>query len=168
MFRFSLKEHLFLTILAVLLAVLLIFCIYEAKTINTAKGEIAYYSTLDSDLEALESEYNALRVKNRQSVATLRISLFSLIDKIARRNRLGSSVAFIKPFSRKLASGASLDMVEIRLNSVSLKQIVHFLYDVEIRYKGRIFVKRIKMRKNKNSSLGMNAVFFTYKKGAAK
>ncbi len=127
-----------------------------------------YYAALNRDLSVLEQKYNTAKAQNRQNGRMLKVSLFSLIDRITRKNRFGSKVVFIKPYARKLANGTSLDMVEIRLNNVSMKQIVHFLYDVEIRYKNRVFVKRLKIRKNQNSSLGVDAVFFTYKKGAAK
>jgi len=160
------KEYRFLFVNILIFFILILFAVYQAKHINDIRSSIVYYNTLTKDLLRLESEYDRLKSSNSPNSAKgipKNTSLFSLIDRVARNDGLSSNVVFIRPFTKKTKKGKKIEFVEIKLKNLSLKSLVKFLYDIEMRYKNKIFTKRIRVSKNKDLSLSVNAVFYTYR-----
>jgi hypothetical protein len=159
------KEYFAPVILFLIFLAIFGVSVYQTNHSNKLKSNIEYYNKLKKELLELESQYNKIKLLSKtQNIRFLKgQSLFSLVDKITRKNLLSSNVVFIRPFSKTINERSTLEMVEIKMKNMNMKAITKFLYDIEVKYKGVIFLKRINITKENNGALSLNAVFFMYK-----
>lgn len=97
--------------------------------INRARAQLV-------DLRLLEQEYDQIlketkEIKQRVSGRSRDFALFSFLDQTANRLNLKNNLTSMKPSRRNLGSDLAEDMVEVRLEGISLENLVAYLYEIE-------------------------------------
>ena len=86
---------------------------------------------------AYQDEYDQLQKENRRTAAILKkrpadFSLFSLLDKLAGSAGIKNKIIYMKPSTVKdSAKTSNRSRVEIKLDEITLNQIIQFLYHIE-------------------------------------
>jgi type II secretory pathway component PulM len=120
------------------------------------------------EMSILQKEYQDLM--QRQGVITRRIeqrspqfSLFSFLEQQTTAVKVRNRVTSMKPATTELEDGLEESSVEIKLDGITLKQLVDFLVRVESE-ENVILVKRLAVQKNQKESdlldVVMNVVTF--------
>jgi type II secretory pathway component PulM len=89
-----------------------------------------------AELRVLKEEYDQILVEtekiNRKVSARPRsFTLFSFLDQTATKLNLKNNMASMKPSRRGIDSNLSEEMVEVRLEGISLENLVAYLYEIE-------------------------------------
>ncbi len=97
--------------------------------INRARKQLA-------DLRLQKQEYDLIReetrkINQRVSKRPPGFALFSFLDQTASRLNLKNNLTSMKPSRRNLGSDLSEDIVELRLEGVSLENLVAYMYEIE-------------------------------------
>ncbi len=107
------------------------------------------------DMAILQKEY--LELKSRQSgvVEKLKLrnpqfSLFSYLEKQASAVKVKDRVTYMKPSNTELDDGYLESVVEMKMEEVTLTQLVDFLVQVESE-EDVVVIKRIAIQKNKRT-----------------
>lgn len=109
-------------------------------SIRTQEEELA-------ELKRIVAEYNRLsETRSGSGGAAADFNLFSLLEQLAASGGIMDRVDYMRPGSVDLDAVRKEDWVEIKLGSVTLKELTEFLY--RIRSSGRgVYVKRLSARK---------------------
>lgn len=88
------------------------------------------------ELRLLEQEYDQILketkdIKRLVSGRSRGFALFSFLDQTANRLNLKNNLTSMKPSRRNLGSDLAEDMVEVRLEGISLENLVAYLYEIE-------------------------------------
>jgi general secretion pathway protein M len=118
---------------------------------------------------SLSSEYRMLRENTQdiQKVLALRkkdFALFSFLEKQAGRAGVKANIKYMKPSTSTIAGTYKESSVEMKLEEITLKQIVNYLYFVESpEYLVRI--KRLSIKQSKSKPEFLTALMYvvTYK-----
>jgi general secretion pathway protein M len=133
------RERKLIGILAAVLAVLL----FQALVISPALKKRADLSSQIGRakkqlvvLRALKREYDVIRdetqkINQRVSRRPPGFALFSFLDQTASRLNLKNNLTSMKPSRRVFGGDLAEDMVEVRLEGVSLENLVAYLYEIE-------------------------------------
>jgi len=122
------------------------------------------------EMEILQSQYRDLR--ERQGEISRMIdqrrtgfSLFSFLEQQANAVRVKDRVTYMKPSTSELDDGYQEAAVEMKLEQITLKQLVDFLTRVES-LEQVVLVKRLAVQKNKkeNDLLDVVANIITFEK----
>ena len=84
-------------------------------------------------------------------------TLFSFLEKAAGEAEVKKHIKYMKPSSPQSTGPYKESMVEMKLDGVTLKQLVAYLYRVELPEKV-ISVKRISIKENKKESGYLDAI----------
>jgi general secretion pathway protein M len=98
-----------------------------------------------------ESEKINRRVKNRPRNFTL----FSFLDQTASRLNLKNNLAAMKPSRQQLDENLVEDMVEVRLEGISLENLVSYLYEIE-RTGAAVVISSIRIQPESRLGGGLN------------
>ncbi len=138
MIRINLRERRILLagggIVAILLAYLLVISPYMAamglldRRIRSKTGEL-------EEVLALQEEYFRLRESMRILEDTIRsspgFSLLSFLENLAAKNQIKAKIAYMKPLPTPASERYKETSVEMKLETLTLKELVDFLYQVE-------------------------------------
>ncbi len=111
-----------------------------------------------TEIQTLAAEYN--NIKKQSDSARKRIAekktgftLFSFLDRVAGKTRLKDRIAYMKPSTASPKNSPyKISIVEMKLQAITLEQLVSYLYKVETS-ENAVHIKRIslvKTGKNKN------------------
>jgi general secretion pathway protein M len=122
-----------------------------------------------TEIISLSSEYRMLRKNTQdiQKVLALRkkdFALFSFLEKQAGRAGVKANIKYMKPSTSTIAGPYKESSVEMKLEEITLKQIVNYLYFVESpEYLVRI--KRLSIKQSKGNPEFLTALMYviTYK-----
>ena len=95
-------------------------------------------------------------------------TLFSHLESQASKDGLKQKIDYMRPSTQSLSGGLQEQMVQMRLERVSLERLMRFLQHVELAPEG-IYVKRATIRSPRNSpgELKVDLVFSTFEAGGA-
>ncbi len=94
--------------------------------------------------ETLKEVINLSKILKKSSPASFEnISLFSLIEKIARNLGISGKIDYMKPLLEKEKKG-----VEIKISHIKMNELVKFLYSTEKTY--ALNILEAKLEKNKD------------------
>ncbi len=169
--RLESRERLFLLLGVVFVVCFLIFQMVitpylEAR--QTLERSLQRRQNELLEMSILQKEYQDLM--QRQGVITRRIeqrspqfSLFSFLEQQTTAVKVRNRVTSMKPVTTELEDGLEESAVEIKLDGITLKQLVDFLVHVESE-ENVIVVKRLAVQKNQKESdlldVVMNVVTF--------
>jgi general secretion pathway protein M len=105
---------------------------------------------------ALQQEYSRLKEKTkfleRMVQSTPGFSLLSFLENLATRNQVKGQIAYMKPVTTPASERYRESSVEMKLENITLKQLVDYLYGIE-ESKESIRIKRLNVMKNKETAL---------------
>ncbi|MBI5417405.1 type II secretion system protein M [Candidatus Poribacteria bacterium] len=116
----------------------------------------------------LSSRYIELMQKNEKIQSSLieknkDFAIFSYLEKLAIEANIKEKITHMKPITLNLNKVYEQDSVEIRLEGVSLENIVAFLYNIEYKNKLiKITQIHIKPKDNNTSLLDVNCLVSSY------
>jgi len=114
------------------------------------------------EISALSAEYQAYKKSSLgiRSIIEKRkkgFTLFSFLDKTAGDTTVKDNIKYMKPSELQSTGPYKETMVEIKLEGITLKQLVDYLYRVELSGNA-ILLKRISIKENKRESGYIDAV----------
>jgi general secretion pathway protein M len=150
------------TLLVILLVLeLIVFPIVDRRAMLTKR--IVQRTQALAEIKQLANEYRGLtsgtvnneaRLKNRAKSFTL----FSFLDSLAGKSGIKQNIIYMKPSSSNLkGSPYSLSMVEMKINNLTMEQLVNFLHGVETS-QDMIWVKRVSLAKGEKEGQLIDAV----------
>ena len=110
----------------------------------------------------LSAEYQAHQksAKDIQQILVKRkkgFTLFSFLDKAAGEAKVKEHIKYMKPSTSKGMGPHKESLVELKLEAITLKQLVDYLYRIEAPEKV-ISIKRISIKENKKDAGYLDAV----------
>ena len=121
------------------------------------KGLRLQYDQILNETEKINS-----RIKNRPRNFTL----FSFLDQTASRLNLKSNLAAMKPSRRAIDKNLVEDMVEVRLEGISLENLVAYLYEIE-RTGAAVVISSIRIQPESRLGGGLNVSMLVNSLGPA-
>ena len=115
------------------------------------------------EMRILQSEYSiikekALTYKKRFEARNKDFTLFSFLDRLADKSGIKNHITYMKPStSARGKSGYKVSKVEMKLQSITLKQLTSYLHGVETS-KNIVSIKRISIVKTGIKEGYINAV----------
>ena len=115
-----------------------------------------------TDIALLSSEYENIKESTQkiQKIITRRkrgFTLFSFLEQQAGETQVKDQIKYMKPSSSKGEGSYNESLVEIKLEAITLKQLVVYLYRIE-KPEDLIIVKRISIKGNKKTPGYLDAV----------
>ena len=116
-----------------------------------------------AEIKQLAQEYQSLTSGTANNEAQLRnraksFTLFSFLDALAGKSGIKQNIIYMKPSSSNLkGSPYSLSMVEMKINNLTMEQLVNFLHGVETS-QDMIWVKRVSLAKGEKEGQLIDAV----------
>ena len=148
-------------VVVLLILELIIFPIYDRKE-NLQKLIVQRTKSL-SEMHQLEAEYHALtrnlvsnesQLKNRPRGFTL----FSFLDALAGQSGIKQNIIYMKPSTTNVkGSPYTLSIVEMKIESLTMNQLVAFLHGVETS-PNMVWVKRISLSKGEKNNQLINSI----------
>lgn len=114
------------------------------------------------ELELMTREYQSLKqkdqgLKNILSRRNKGVTLFSFLEKEAQKADIKGHIKYMKPSVLQSNGPYKESMVEMKLEGITLKQLVEYIYRIESP-RNAIVIKRISIKENKKKSGRLNAV----------
>ncbi len=167
--KFKLKltrqERYYVSACVALIALFIIFQFilspfFEAKG-NVKRSIQAKEKTL-KELVSLGSEYGALKedsvdIKKRLALRSKNFTLFSFLEKQAGRSGIKPGIKYMKPSASIDKGNYKESSVEMKLENITLKQLVEYLYLIESP-ENLVRIKRISVKQSKGSPEYMTAL----------
>lgn len=150
------------TLLVILLLLeLIIFPIVDRRSMLSKR--IGQRTQALAEIKQLANEYQGLTSGTVSNEARLRnrarnFTLFSFLDTLAGKSGIKQNIIYMKPTSSNLkGSPYSLSMVEMKINNLTMEQLVNFLHGVETS-QDMIWVKRVSLAKGDKEGQLIDAV----------
>jgi general secretion pathway protein M len=105
------------------------------------------------EINALRAEYETLTRINRTADENLKkraknFTLFSFLDNLAGTSKIKQNIVYMKPSTSNLKNSPyTLSIVEIKMQSITMEQMVTFLYGVEMSDQ-QIWIKRMSLTRD--------------------
>ena len=115
------------------------------------------------EMLSLKSEYDIIRKKadlleTRLAGRKKGFTLFSFLDRLAGEAGIKDRIAYMKPSTSTKTNGRyKMASVEMKLESISLEELVTYLYKTEIS-KNLVNIKRISIAKTGTEGESLNAI----------
>lgn len=149
-------------ILGVLLILhVIIFPILDRRT--NLRNQITSRTKELQEMQALKSEYESLTRDLRNNEAKLKFrskgfTLFSFLDELAGKSGIKQNIENMKPSTSNVkGSPYTLSLVEMKINSLTMEQLVTFLHGVETS-PNMIWIKRISISKGEKKGQLINSI----------
>jgi general secretion pathway protein M len=171
-FKLTKRERYYVSVSVVLIALFIIFQ-FILSPFLAAKGKTkrsiqAKEKTL-KELVSLSSEYGALKegsgdIKKRLALRSKDFTVFSFLEKQAGRSGVKPNIKYMKPSISTDRGLYNESSVEMKLENITLKQLVEYLHLVESP-ENLVWVKRISVKQSKESPEYLTALIHlvTYK-----
>ena len=171
-FKLTKRERYYVSAGVALVALFIIFQFVLSPFLG-AKGKIkrsiqAKEKTL-KELVSLSSEYGALKegsrdIKKRLALRSRNFTLFSFLEKQAGRSKVKPNIKYMKPSISTDKGPYSESSVEMKLENITLKQLVEYLHLVESP-ENLVRIKRISVKQSKGNPEYLTALIHlvTYK-----
>ena len=139
------------------------------KRDNLRRGVIAKEEGL-REIVLLEDEYESRKgdLQGIRHVLARRkkgFTLFSFLEKAAGEAEVKNHIKYMKPSVSREAGAHKESMVEMKLEGITMKQFVAYLYRIESQ-ENAVSIKRLSIKKNKKESDYLDAILqvLTYSK----
>jgi len=144
-----------------IVAQLMVFPILDRRArlysqVVTQTRALAQMNTLKAEYEKItrHAQQSELKLKSRAKGFTL----FSFLDTLAGKSGIKQNIAYMKPSTTQMKSAPhALSIVEMRINMLTMEQLVNFLHGVETSA-NLIWIKRISIAKDEKEGDLINAV----------
>jgi type II secretory pathway component PulM len=112
------------------------------------------------ELRFLEREYDQIldetkKIQQRMHERSRDFALFSFLDQTANRLDLKNNLTSMKPSRRTLDQNLAEDLVEMRLEGISLKNLVTYLYEIE-KTGAAVAIANIRIQPESRLGAGLN------------
>jgi general secretion pathway protein M len=144
-----------------LIAYLIIFPILDRRT--RLERQIASQSQALVEMNLLKAEYQKLthhaqRSTNRVRARGAGFTLFSFLDALAGKSGIKQNIAYMKPSTTtQKNSPLSLSIVEMKINGLTMEQLVNFLHGIETS-PNLVWIKRFTISKDEKEGDLINSV----------
>ncbi len=144
-----------------LIAHIIIFPILDGRT--SLENQIKSRTSELQEMRELKAEYESLTKDLNSSEARLKLrpkefTLFSFLDDLAGKSGIKQNIENMKPSTSNLkGSPYTLSMVEMKMNSLTMEQLITFLHGVETS-PNMIWVKRISITKGEREGQLLNSI----------
>jgi len=175
--RLAFREKVVLGLGAIVGVILLIYTLvitpYMEK-LRVLDRRISQKTVELKEISALSQEYLEIKGRMEQLKGKARrskrgFSLFSHLESLAGQTRIKGNIASMKPQSTPLGEHYKESSVEVKLESITTKQLVDYLFRIE---NGEAFVriKRLHLKKRHDNPKYLDATFLvsTYETSAGK
>ncbi len=158
---------------AIVLAIFLIFHfivdpVFEKK--ERLKKGIGVKAAALEDIVNLSAQYNSIRKSDKQIQEIIEkraagFTLFSFLERAGGIAKVKDHIKYMKPDTSEGAGPYQEAMVEMKLEKITLSQLVRYLYRIES-LDNIVFVKRLSIMENREDSNSLDAIVqaFTYMK----
>lgn len=147
--------------LALLLVLkLLVFPLFDkrsrmARAIKTKEAALVEMAMLSRQYEALTR--GSRGVEEAMARRTSGFTLFSFLERAAGERHVKQHIKYMKPSVVEGLGPLKESMVEMRLEAISLKQLVEYLYEIESS-KDSVTIKRLSITESKAQAGYLDAV----------
>jgi general secretion pathway protein M len=124
---------------------------------------VAANETALNEIISLQQEYSSLSRMNMAETDILSqrakgFTLFSFLDTLAEKSGVKDNVAYMKPSSRTFNDkNYAISMVKIKLDTLYLKELVDFLYNVESSRNG-VHIRSLSLSKTGKEQTMIDAI----------
>jgi len=163
--KFAKREKLFVSIAACFIAIFflfqfLIFPFFEKRE-RMKRGIEAREKDL-KDMALLSAEFKARKNDSQEIQKILAgrkkgFTLFSFLERAAGEAQVKEHIKYMKPSTSKGTGPYKESTVELKLENLTLNQLIGYLYRIE-KPKDLIIIKRISIRENKRESGYQDAI----------
>ncbi len=158
------REQYFVSIAGIALILFIIFQFIVLPVVETKKRldrKLVDEAVVLQDMRALQKEFDRLREKTAIVEVDERgekFRLFSFLDRLAGQAGVKDSITHMRPSTSEAAEGGLLvSVVEVKLETVDLQDLVSYLYRIETSDK-MVFVQRLSISRNEGEKTGVDAV----------
>ncbi len=158
MIRINPRERKILLLGGGVVAVLLIYLLIVSPYMSAMElldRRIARKSEELKDVLALQEDYFRLRESTRTLEDMIRstpgFSLLSFLENLAAKNQIKAKIAYMKPLITPGSERFKETSVEMKLESLTLKELIDFLYQVE-QSAQPIRIKRLNIAKKRGNA----------------
>jgi general secretion pathway protein M len=144
-----------------LIVQLVFFPILDRRTrkenqIATKMVDLAEMNLLRADYEKLtrHAQRSQIQVKSR----AVGFTLFSFLDALAGKTGIKQNIAYMKPSTTSMKNSPySLSIVELKINSLTMEQLVNFLHGIETS-PNMVWIKRFSIIKDEKEGDLINSL----------
>ncbi|RJP25177.1 MAG: hypothetical protein C4520_02735 [Candidatus Abyssobacteria bacterium SURF_5] len=124
-----------------------------------------------AELKVLKQQYDQIlkekeKINRRVQNRPRNFTLFSFLDQTASRLNLKNNLAAMKPSRQTLSKNFVEDMVEVRLEGISLENLVAYLYEIE-RTGAAVVISSIRIQPESRLGGGLNVSMMVTSLGPA-
>ncbi len=125
---------------------LVIFPMLDSR--DRARKQLQVKAATLEKIQALAADLRQVREKRRASGGLIRrrprdFTLFSFLEKLADQTGVKKHIVYMKPATKQVKNSSfQLSLVELKLQGVTMKQLLAFLYQVETNA-NMIWIKRM-------------------------
>ncbi len=115
------------------------------------------------EMKLLESEYRSLTINSNNNEAQLKrrakgFRLFSFLDDLAGKGNIKPNIIYMKPSTSNLKNSPyNLSTVEMKINDLTMEQLLKFLHGVE-NSPNMVWIKRISLSRGEKEEDLLNAI----------
>ena len=171
-FKLTRRERYYVSACVALIALFIIFQFVLSPFLG-AKGKIKHSIQAKEktmkELVSLTSEYGALKegsvdIKKTLALRSKNFTLFSFLEKQAGQSKVKANIKYMKPSTSTDSGPYSESSVEMKLENITLKQLVKYLHLVESP-ENLVGIKRISVKQSKGKAEYLTALIHlvTYK-----
>jgi len=153
------RKYLLFAVLFIILTEIKFILIPDRNRLNSLNKLISQKKSEMQELENLCRQYtdnSSKKSRNSPNISRKDFSLFSYTGNLIRKNSLERNVSGIQPLAASENEGYLIEKIRLNLNSVSLKQLYDFLYEIEIS-ESAVYVNEFRMRRNKENPSSLTA-----------
>ena len=126
------------------------------QSLDGEKEKLAEMLSIQKEVASVSRKMNdAMSGLDRRGT---NFTLFSFLDRLAGEAGVKDSITYMKPTTEDSEAGNSrLSLVEMKLEAVSLENLVTYVYKIETS-SGMVFVKRLSLSRHERDTGGVDAV----------
>ena len=125
------------------------------RRISQKSVELKEISTLAQEYMEIKEHMEQLKGKARKKRG---FSLFSHLEGLAGRNRIKGNIASMKPQSTPMGGEYKETSVEVKLESITTRQLVDYLFGIEDS-EAYVRIKRLHLKKRTDNPQYLDATF---------
>jgi general secretion pathway protein M len=126
------------------------------------KRTVGFKTQVLKDMKRLKAEHETLmkqadEQKRRYASRPKGFTLFAFLDQLARETGIKDHIAYMKPSSSVQKNGPKISVVEMKLQAITLEQLINYLYGMEIS-DNMVTLKRASFLKKGKDETALDAI----------
>jgi general secretion pathway protein M len=140
---------------------LIIFPVFDKRA--KLHAEIVYKRIALQEIHELKAEFDAITRTSQMADTEIKkraknFTLFSFLDSLAGESGIKQNIGYMKPSTSNLKNSSYvLSTVEIKLQSITMKQMVAFLHGIEMSGE-HVWVKRMSLTRDDKKEGLLNSI----------